>query len=623
MIALVLIVVGLTFVAGTHGDQFRNLVTAAAAQILNAAGGVETIPTRARIWTQRHATDTATNLRGDGPPVRAAISVLLTAGTAVAVMRADFTVLEKTLMAMFAPTALGTDNAPISPKSGVGTTLALGWLLGVALLAHWLTRTLDERPTGAWKQIGRVGKALLIIGLLGGALVLTYKIGVFRAQTLGEDITSPPQAEAIRWLAPYLPLLFTIVAGLAGAAVPEALFVLWLVVMGVSTGALTVVDVVVTNAVKVIRGVTTQVVPRATDLLVEVSADTWSFVLRRDLRSPRLVASPAPPAASYVDPVSDTRSYLDGVDAEFVVADRWACLRPLPEKAQTLFNTLWVGRDIWGEHGGDVVIKLYRPSTESTFGERAIRREWSYGVVSPHVAPILDGGDDTAGSGYLYLVTPYFARGNLRTVYNTTPNLTFRWGVDVAAQVILGLDASWGQRRIVHLDVTPSNIVVADDGSIRLIDFGLIEIAIEDGATATMSGDTLHGSLYYAAPETWLRKGTCSPLTAIYSVGAVLYFLLTGYGPYEKEGRAAGSTFAEIVLSSVCNPELSPTPVRELNPNVPESLAELVTRWLSFTPADRVPTAMNADEVYDKALNELTDVLKDISDGDGDAIGLS
>jgi tRNA A-37 threonylcarbamoyl transferase component Bud32 len=137
------------------------------------------------------------------------------------------------------------------------------------------------------------------------------------------------------------------------------------------------------------------------------------------------------------------------------------------------------------------------------------------------------------------------------------------------------------QHGIIHRDLKPENVLIDRQGRPRVTDFGLAK-RIGGGASLTVSGQVL-GTPTYMAPEQALgRTEEIGPPTDVYSLGGILYFLLTGRPPFQ--GRTVTDVLVKVAQSS-------PTPPREVNPDAPAELEAVCMRCLEKEPGDRYATA--------------------------------
>jgi serine/threonine protein kinase len=159
--------------------------------------------------------------------------------------------------------------------------------------------------------------------------------------------------------------------------------------------------------------------------------------------------------------------------------------------------------------------------------------------------------------------------------------------VEAGAQILEALAHAHG-RGIVHRDVKPSNVLVAEgpELSIRLLDFGLAQLAEEEPLTAT--GD-VPGTLAYVPPERLVHGESGGPPADVWAVGVLLWEALAGWHPFWN-----GS-----LLETAKRIEAGATPLAEVRPDLPKPLSALVDRMLAIDPAARPPTARLAVEVRD------------------------
>lgn len=158
-----------------------------------------------------------------------------------------------------------------------------------------------------------------------------------------------------------------------------------------------------------------------------------------------------------------------------------------------------------------------------------------------------------------------------------------------AKQIASGLAAAHA-KGIIHRDVKPANILIeADSGRVKLTDFGLARVA--DDARITADG-ALIGTPFYMAPEA-IQGEPVTPLSDLFSLGAVLYVMATGKQPFPGQTVAA-------VFNAVCTRE--PVPPHALRANLPEWLNDLILRLLHKDPARRPPDAATVAEYLARAV---------------------
>lgn len=195
-------------------------------------------------------------------------------------------------------------------------------------------------------------------------------------------------------------------------------------------------------------------------------------------------------------------------------------------------------------------------------------------------------------NGLPYLVMPCIAGPSLQERVDRDGPLAVKEVLRVGMQAALGLAAAHDQG-LVHRDVKPSNILLENGVErVKLSDFGLAR-AVDD-ASLTQSG-VLAGTPQYMSPEQ-ARGEAVDHRSDLFSLGGVLYFMCTGHAPFRANSTPA-------VLRRVCDDR--PRPLREVNPDVPEWLAEVVGRLLAKEPDGRFATAAEVARVLKHHLAEL------------------
>ncbi|AXO34752.1 serine/threonine protein kinase [Micromonospora sp. B006] len=194
----------------------------------------------------------------------------------------------------------------------------------------------------------------------------------------------------------------------------------------------------------------------------------------------------------------------------------------------------------------------------------------------PGVVQVFDCGEDELPSGGRadYLVMEFVAGEPLSRRIEDAGCLEVAETMSIVAQVAQALHAAHG-RGIVHRDVKPSNLLVQDDGTVVLVDFG---VARSTNVTSITSTNAVPGTALYMAPEQAAGRPV-SGATDVYALGAVAYCCLTGSPPF------TGDNPLQVAVR-----HLDDEPP-ELPAEIPASVRELVSRALAKDPADRYPTA--------------------------------
>ncbi len=190
---------------------------------------------------------------------------------------------------------------------------------------------------------------------------------------------------------------------------------------------------------------------------------------------------------------------------------------------------VYVGHDLKTRR--KVAVKTLRPEyqRDPESRQRFRREARMMALVShPNLVTIYDLHDETSGS---WMVMEYVEGQNLREVLEDEGPLHPEAVMVILSQVASAL-AHMHSRHLVHLDVKPQNLIRTPDGTIKLIDFGLAQIA---GAPQEMIGGAAFGTVAYLAPEQ-ASGGMVDAATDVYSLGCVMYELLTGQTPFVADG---------------------------------------------------------------------------------------
>jgi beta-lactam-binding protein with PASTA domain/predicted Ser/Thr protein kinase len=227
--------------------------------------------------------------------------------------------------------------------------------------------------------------------------------------------------------------------------------------------------------------------------------------------------------------------------------------------------------------GRDVAIKVLRShlAEDDAFRHRFAREGRSAAALShPNIVQVYDVGETP--EGVPYLVMEYVSGPTLEKVLAERGALGEREAVDIAAQVAAAL-AEAHRRGVVHRDIKPLNILVRPDGTVKVADFGIARA--QSGATLVNTG-TIVGSAHYVSPEQ-ARGGYVDEKTDVYSLGVVLFEMLTGRTPFQ------GDTAVAVALKHLQDEVPSPSALA----NVSRRLEGVVLRALEKDPARRYPSA--------------------------------
>jgi len=236
-----------------------------------------------------------------------------------------------------------------------------------------------------------------------------------------------------------------------------------------------------------------------------------------------------------------------------------------------------------------VAVKLLADhlADDATFVSRFQREALSAArLVHPNIVQVFDSGLDPE-TGQHFIVMEYVAGPSMAEVLRDRGYLAVPEAVDIVGQACQGLDYAHRQG-VVHRDVKPGNLLRSPDGVIKLADFGIAKAA--EQSSITQVGSVL-GTAAYLAPEQ-AQGDPATPQSDLYSLGVVTYQLLAGRLPYEAD------SLSELVLRQQ---QGSPTPLDQLNGEVPHTLSEAVQVALAMQPGGRYPSARAMGEALQDA----------------------
>jgi serine/threonine-protein kinase len=222
--------------------------------------------------------------------------------------------------------------------------------------------------------------------------------------------------------------------------------------------------------------------------------------------------------------------------------------------------------------GRQVAVKIlhHHFAEDQEFVER-FRREASSaaGLSHPNIVAIFDRGE---WNGTYYIAMEYVSGRSLKALVRETGPIDPLVAIDTVIQILRA--ARFAHKRgVIHRDLKPHNVILDEDGRARVTDFGIARAGASD---MTMTGSIM-GTAQYLSPEQ-AQGYTVSAASDLYSVGVILYELLTGVVPFE------GETAVAIAFKQV---SATPRPPSELNPRLPHSLDAVVLRALAKDPVER------------------------------------
>lgn len=235
-----------------------------------------------------------------------------------------------------------------------------------------------------------------------------------------------------------------------------------------------------------------------------------------------------------------------------------------------------------------VAIKVLRGdlSSDDKFIRRFQREALSVSNLShPNIVEVYDVGEE---DGEYYIVMEYIEGKTLKQLLKKRESLTLTEVIDIMTQLTDGISHAH-ESYIIHRDIKPQNIMIQDDGRIKITDFG---IAMALNATQLTQTNSVMGSVHYLPPEQASGKGA-TVKSDIYSMGILMYELLTGTVPFK------GDNAVEIALKHMKDKIPS---IRKQDPSIPQSVENILLKATAKNPRNRYDTAK---EMHEDLLNCL------------------
>jgi serine/threonine-protein kinase len=259
------------------------------------------------------------------------------------------------------------------------------------------------------------------------------------------------------------------------------------------------------------------------------------------------------------------------------------------ELGQGGMATVYLARDI--RHDRKVALKVLRPELAAVIGAERFLQEIKVtaNLQHPHILPLHDSGE---ADGFLFYVMPYVQGESLRSRLDREKQLAVDDAVEIARAVGSALDYAH-RHGVIHRDIKPANILI-QDGQPLIADFGIaLAVSHAGGHRLTETGLSI-GTPHYMSPEQAMGDRALDARSDVYSLGAMLFEMLTGDPPF------TGSTAQAIVAKVIT--EKAP-PVTAIRDTVPPHVSEAVQRALSKLPADRFSTAASFTEAISLRLS--------------------
>jgi len=256
------------------------------------------------------------------------------------------------------------------------------------------------------------------------------------------------------------------------------------------------------------------------------------------------------------------------------LADRYRILSRLGEGGMA---TVYLAEDL--KHKRQVAVKVLKPELAAVLGAERFVQEitTTASLQHPHILPLFDSGEaDT----FLYYVMPYIQGETLRTKLDRETQLAVEEAVTITSAIADALDYAH-RHGVIHRDIKPENILM-HDGRPMVADFGIaLAVSAAAGGRMTETGLSL-GTPHYMSPEQATAEKEITARSDVYSLGSMLYEMLTGDPPH------TGSSAQQIIMKIIAE---DAAPVTDLRKSVPANVAAATAKSLEKLPADRFGSA--------------------------------
>mgnify|MGYP004504338451 FL=1 len=244
-----------------------------------------------------------------------------------------------------------------------------------------------------------------------------------------------------------------------------------------------------------------------------------------------------------------------------------------------------------------VAIKILRDefTTDEEFIKRfEVEAQSAASITHPNIVSVYDVGVD----GNLYYIVMELIKGKTlkEIIVEEKGPLPWKWSVNIAIQIASALEVAH-KNHIIHRDIKPHNIIITEDGVAKVTDFGIAKAV--SNSTITAFGTTI-GSVHYFSPE-HARGGFTDEKSDLYSLGVVMYEMLTGRVPFDAD------TPVSVALKHM---QEEPIAAIDVNPNIPTAVNDIIMKALKKDVSLR----------YQSATEMLIDLRRALKDPDGDFV---
>ena len=245
-----------------------------------------------------------------------------------------------------------------------------------------------------------------------------------------------------------------------------------------------------------------------------------------------------------------------------------------------------------------VAVKVLRDefTTDEEFIKRfAAEAQSAASLTHPNIVSIYDVGHE---DNLYYIVMELIKGKTLKQIINEDGKLPWKWSLNIASQIASALETAH-RNKIIHRDIKPHNIIITEDGIAKVTDFGIAKVV--SNSTITAFGATI-GSVHYFSPE-HAKGGYTDEKSDIYSLGVVMYEMLTGQVPFDAD------TAVSVALKHMQEDPIEPM---ELNPDIPRAVNDIIMKAMQKDTGLR----------YQSATEMLNDINMALKRPDGDFVSL-
>lgn len=245
-----------------------------------------------------------------------------------------------------------------------------------------------------------------------------------------------------------------------------------------------------------------------------------------------------------------------------------------------------------------VAIKILRDefTTDEEFIKRfEVEAQSAASITHPNIVSVYDVGVD----GNLYYIVMELIKGKTlkEIIIEEKGPLPWKWSINIAIQIASALEIAH-KNHIIHRDIKPHNIIITEDGVAKVTDFGIAKAV--SNSTITAFGTTI-GSVHYFSPE-HARGGFTDEKSDLYSLGVVMYEMLTGKVPFDAD------TPVSVALKHM---QEEPKVAKEINPNIPTAVNDIIMKALKKDSNLRYQSATAFVLDLKRSLKEPTGVFVD------------